>query len=228
MRPLRIPVIQTSLAWILAQWMRFCFATIRWTVENGAMAEAVWADGGGVLVAFWHSRIAIAPVAWKFDRAQPIKALISLSPDGQFVARAVARLGFPAIRGSSSNKDKAKQSKGGTQALRDGLRQLKIGALALTPDGPRGPNRQMAEGLPMMARMSGAPVLLVGVSCKPCVRLKSWDRALVPLPFGRGAVVWDRVAYPQGAEMAEVIADWTGRLTTVEARADALVGLERL
>lgn len=228
MRPLRNPVIQAVLAWTLAQWMRFCFATIRWTHENEAVAEKVWADGGGVLCAFWHSRIGLSPACWPLDRAQPAKALISLSPDGQFIAKAVARQGFPAIRGSSSNKDKADRAKGGSQALRDGLRQLKIGALAITPDGPRGPMRDMAEGMPLLAKLSKAPVLFIGLSCNPAIRLRSWDRAILPLPFGRGAIVWDIDRYPEGAELADVARAWTDRLTAVEAAADALVGLERV
>lgn len=225
MRPLRNPVIQSVLAWTLAAWMRFCFATIRWTHENQTVAEQVWANGGGVLCAFWHSRIGLSPACWPLDRAQPAKALISLSPDGQFIAKAVARQGFPAVRGSSANKDKATAAKGGTQALRDGLKQLKVGALAITPDGPRGPARQMAEGLPLMAKLSGAPTLFIGMSCHPAIRLNSWDRALLPLPFGRGAIVWDVADYPQDADLAEVAADWTARLNAVEARADALTGL---
>lgn len=228
MRPLRNPAIQNALAWTLAQWMRFCIATIRWNHENEAAAEEVWRDGGGVLCAFWHSRIALAPSCWPQDRAQPAKALISLSADGEFIAKAVARQGFPAVRGSSANKDKTEKAKGGTQALRDGLKQLKVGGLAVTPDGPRGPARQMAEGLPLMAKLSGAPVLFIGISCKPAIRLNSWDRAVLPLPFGKGAVVWDKAWYPEGAEMSEVAADWTGRLTAVEARADAITGLERV
>ena len=228
MRPLRNPVIQGVLAWILASWMRFCFATIRWTHVNRQAPEAIWKQGGGVLCAFWHSRIALSPASWPLDRAQPAKALISLSPDGQFIARAVGRLGFPAIRGSSANKDKQDRAKGGSQALRDGLKQLRVGALGITPDGPRGPARQMAEGLPLMARMSGAPVLFIGLSCKPAIRLNSWDRALLPLPFGRGAIVWDCARYPEGAELAAVATDWAARLTAVEAEADRITGLERL
>ena len=228
MRPLRNPVIQTVLAWLLAAWMRFCFATIRWTYENRGVAEQVWANGGGVLCAFWHSRIGLSPACWPLDRAQPAKALISLSPDGQFIAKAVARQGFPAVRGSSANKDKAEAAKGGTQALRDGLKQLKIGALAITPDGPRGPARQMAEGLPLMAKLSGAPTLFIGMSCHPAIRLNSWDKAVLPLPFGKGAVVWDVARYPEGVEIASVVTEWTERLTAVEARADAITGLERI
>lgn len=228
MRPLRIPAVQASLAWLLAAWMKFCLATTRWTHVDRELAEAVWTQGGGVLCAFWHSRIALAPACWPMDRAQPAKVLISLSPDGQFIARAVARLGFPAIRGSSSNKDKADRAKGGSQALRDGLRQLKAGALALTPDGPRGPSREMAEGLPLLAKLSGAPVLFIGLSCNPAIRLKSWDAALLPLPFGRGAVVWDMARFGEGADLSATARDWAARLTAVEARADALTGLERI
>jgi len=226
-RPLRIPWVQATLAWVLAEWMRLCFATIRWTYENEGVAQEIWARGGGVLCVFWHSRIGLSPACWPLDRAQPAKALISLSPDGQFIAKAVARQGFPAIRGSSSNKDKADRAKGGSQALRDGLRQLKVGALAITPDGPRGPVNVMAEGLPLLAKLSGAPALFIGMSCRPAIRLGSWDRAVLPLPFARGAIVWDVAEYPQGADMAEVTAAWTQRLNAVEARADAITGLER-
>lgn len=228
MRPLRNPVIQATLAHTLAGWMWFCAGTTRWTYEGREQVEQVWDDGGAVICAFWHSRIALCPSAWDLTRGQPLKALISLSTDGQFIARAVGLLGFPAIRGSSANKDKADAAKGGSRALRDGLKQLKVGAVALTPDGPRGPARVMAEGLPLMARMSGAPVLLIGMSCKPAIRLNSWDRAVLPLPFGRGAVVYDRVKYPEGADLADVAALWSERLTAVEARADAITGLARV
>ena len=223
MRPLRNPVIQSILSHLLAGWMSFCFATIRWTHENRAVAEQVWAEGGGVLCVFWHSRIGLSPACWPLDRAQPAKALISLSPDGQFIAKAVALQGFPAVRGSSANKDKVDRAKGGSQALRDGLKQLNIGALAITPDGPRGPARQMAEGLPLMAKLSRAPALFIGMSCHPAIRLDSWDRALLPLPFGRGAIVWDVARYPDGADVADVSAQWTQRLNAVEDRADAIV-----
>lgn len=228
MRPLRNPVIVSVLAWTLAKWMQFCFATIRWTYQNQGVAEAVWKQGGGVLAVFWHSRIGLSPACWPLDRATPAKALISLSADGEFIAKAVARQGFPAVRGSSTNKDKAEKAKGGTQALRDGLKQLKVGGLAITPDGPRGPARQMAEGLPMLAKISGAPALFIGMSCNPAIRLNSWDKAVLPLPFGKGAIVWDVADYPEGAAMADVVLAWTERLNAVEAEADAITGLKRV
>lgn len=227
MRPLRNPVVQTVLARLLAWWMGFCFATIRWTYEGRDDAEAVWRQGGGVLVVFWHSRVALGSASWP-AHGTPTRAMVSLSPDGEFFARALAHRGFPSIRGSSANKDKADRAKGGSHALREGLRQLKVGGLAITPDGPRGPARQMAEGLPVLAKLSGAPAMLIGVSCKPAIRLNSWDRAVLPLPFGRGAIVYDVARYPEGAQIDDVVRDWTDRLTAAEVRADQITGLERV
>jgi lysophospholipid acyltransferase (LPLAT)-like uncharacterized protein len=222
-RPIRNPVIQGVLSRLMAGWMRLCFATIRWRHENRDLVEVAWAGGGPVIIAFWHSRIGLAPAAWDHDRGQPVRALISLSPDGQFIADAVARLGFPAIRGSSQKKERPEKAKGGSQALRDALKWLKSGgAVTLTPDGPRGPARQMGEGLAVMARMSGAPVLLLGLACRPAIRLNSWDRAMLPLPFARGAMVWDRVEIGRGVDPASVIDEWTARLTAVEDRAETL------
>jgi lysophospholipid acyltransferase (LPLAT)-like uncharacterized protein len=213
-----------GLSWIAAAWMRFCFATIRWTHVNQAVAQPIWDGGEGVIVAFWHGRIGLTAHCWPMGEAQPVKAMISQSADGQLFARAVERLGIGAVRGSRGNPDKPQKDKGGAQAFRDALRHLRGGALAVTPDGPRGPGRQMGEGLPLLARVSGAPVLFLGASCRPAMQLKSWDRAMLPLPFGRGAVVWDVVHYPAGADVAEVARDWTRRLNTVEARADSLLG----
>ena len=227
MRPLRNPVVQVVAAWLVATWLKLCFATIRWTRENEAVAEAVWDEGGGVLIVFWHSRGAVSMVSWPHERAQPTKGLVSWSRDGEFMVKMVGRLGFPAIRGSSAKKG-ATEDKGGAAALREILRQLKVGGLALSPDGPRGPVREMGPGTPVMAKLSGRPVLFLGVSCNPSIRLNTWDRYMLPLPFGRGAVVWDIAHYPEGESPEAVAAVWQEKLTAVEARADALCGAERL
>lgn len=225
MRPLRSPIIQSALAWLLAAWLRLCLSTLRWRRENAGAAEQVWASGGGAIVCFWHSRIAVAPACWPLDRAQPPRALISLSADGEFIARAVARLGFPAIRGSSSKKSAPDKAKGGAAAFRDVLRWIRGGgAIAITPDGPRGPAETMAEGAVLLARASGAPVLLVGLACRPALRLGGWDNGVLPLPFGRGAMVWEGpIVWRDGDDPEAARADWAARLSAATARAEALL-----
>lgn len=225
MRPLRSPVVQAILAWLLAGWLKLCLATTRWRHENREIAEEIWSAGGGVIVCFWHSRIALSPACWPLDRAQEPRVLVSLSPDGEFIARAVQKLGFPAIRGSSSKKAAPDKTKGGSAAFRDVLRWIQGGGgIAVTPDGPRGPAEQMAEGAAMLAKVSGAPVLLVGLAANPGVTLDTWDEARLPLPFGRGAIVWDGpIIIDRDVDLDVARTEWAQRLSAATRRAEALV-----
>ena len=223
----RAPGVQAVLACVFAGYVRLCLSTMRWTRENEGAAEAVWATrgsaGGGVVVCFWHSRIGLSPACWPLSRAQTPRALISHSADGRFIALAMNRLGFPAILGSASKTGDA--SKGGAKAFREVLRWIGAGnGVAITPDGPRGPAERFTDGPPLMARLTGAPVLLVGLAAKPCIRLNSWDRGVLPVPFAKGAVVWDGpLAASRSDDPALLAVDWAARLTAATARAEALL-----
>ena len=225
MRPLRHPAVQAVLARALAGYLRLALRTIRWRAEGRESAEGVWDAGGGVITCFQHGRIALSPACWPLDRAQEPRALISLSADGGFVAAAVERLGFPAIRGSAAKPSDPAKTKGGAAAFRETLRWIRGGGgIAVTPDGPRGPPGAMTEGPPLLARASGAPVLLVGLACRPCLRLRSWDGHVVPLPFGRGLIVWDGpLAAGRDADPEVLREDWRARLQAVTDRAEAAV-----
>ena len=220
---LRSGPVQTALAFILAGYLRLTLKTMRWRWDELERAEAVWGSEGPVIVCFWHSRIALSPACWPLQRAQEPRALISQSADGEFIARAMTWLGFPAIRGSSKNPRRPEADKGGSQALRGMLHWLKgRHGVAITPDGPRGPAEVMGEGPPQLARLSGAPVLLVGLASRPCLKLPSWDRAVVPLPFSRGAIVWEGPLHARREhDPTQLSADWAERLTRVTDAAEA-------
>lgn len=215
--------VQSTLAFILAAYLRAALATIRWRHEGRERAEAIWNAKGPVLVCFWHSRIPVSPACWPLGWAQEPRAVISLSPDGEFIAKAMERIGFPAIRGSSRKDSDPTKEKRGAGAFRDILRWLKDGGgVAITPDGPRGPPEVMKEGPPLLARLSKAPVLLVGMASGPCLRLKSWDKALVPLPFTRGVIVWDGPFHAGPDDDLEALRlDWQARLSAATRKAEA-------
>jgi lysophospholipid acyltransferase (LPLAT)-like uncharacterized protein len=218
--------VQRTLAAVFSGYLRFVRATLRWTHEDRARVEAIWESGGGVIICFWHESIPLSPFAWEYrDGVQEMRALISRSADGEFIARTMERLGVPAIRGSRKKLSNPTKEKGGGEALRDMAGWVKSGgAIAITPDGPHGPARVMGEGAPLLAKLTRAPVLLMGITCSPCLRMPSWDRALFPLPFGRGAIVWDGPYQLTRDDDAQAIAtDWTARLDRVTLRAEALV-----
>ena len=109
----RSPAVQGTLAFLLAGLAQGSASRPPAGPRRTALAaEAVWDAKGPVIVCFWHARISISPACWPLDRAQEPRALISLSRDGEFIAHAVARLGFPAIRGSSS-----KSTQGGEKVM---------------------------------------------------------------------------------------------------------------
>lgn len=226
---IRSPRVQGALAVILSTYLDFALKTTRWTYENRGPADEAVASPKGIIGCFWHGRIPLGPACRAVLAHKPRKVIISLSPDGEFIARAMSRLSFPAIRGSSARKDDAANAKGGAGAMMESVRFLRSGGVvAITPDGPRGPAEVMAAGAVTLARVSGVPVFLFGLHAKPGFNLNSWDKTLFPLPFGKGVVVFDGPLYaPRDADdeaMEALRLDWQARLTAANARAEALLG----
>jgi hypothetical protein len=218
--------VQRTLAAVFSGYLRFVNSTLRWSQEDKHRVEAIWARGGGVIICFWHAGIPLSPFAWEYrDGIQEMRALVSRSADGEFIARTMDKLGVPSIRGSRKKLTNPAKEKGGGEALRDMAVWVKSGgAIAMTPDGPHGPARIMGEGAPLLAKLTRAPVLLMGITCRPCLRLPSWDKALFPLPFGKGAIVWDGpFELARDDDAMAIAADWTHKLDAVTDRAEAMV-----
>jgi lysophospholipid acyltransferase (LPLAT)-like uncharacterized protein len=221
----RRPWVQSALAWLVSAYLGMTLATMRWRFIDRASADAAVAAPGGVIACFWHGRIALAVVCRRVLRNKPRRVLISRSPDGEFIAKVVRRLSFPAIRGSA-NRPGAAHDQRTVAASRDVLKFIRAGGVvAITPDGPLGPAEQMPAGPVLLARIAEAPVFLFGLAAKPTLSLGSWDRTQIPLPFGRGCVVFDgplsmsRDATAQEVESAR--ADWQARLCAAQAAAAA-------
>jgi hypothetical protein len=59
----------------------------------------------------------------------------------------------------------------------------------MTPDGPRGPRRQLAQGPVYLASRLQLPLVVMGFGYDRPWRTKSWDRFAVPRPFSRARAV---------------------------------------
>ncbi len=126
---------------------------------------------------FWHRHILFVIHKFKNSGARP---LISLSSDGELVAAVAEEFGMNPIRGSSS--------KGGARAFLLMARcvQDEKAAVLITADGPKGPARKVKEGAVQLALKTGAYVIPISWSgSRVKVLKKSWDRFMLPLPFGR-------------------------------------------
>ena len=223
-RLLRAKLVQALLAGAVYGYIELVIATLRWRIENRDGADRAIAADAGVIGLFWHGRIAHAMACRPILKTKPRRVMISLSRDGDFIAKAAAWLGIPTLRGSTGKADDG-GAKGGAAAFRTALAALRAGeALVMTPDGPRGPAELMQVGAVQLARASGAPVFLMGLAAGASIRLGSWDGGRLPLPFARAALVLEgplRIGPDDDVEATR--ADWQARLRAAQARAEALV-----
>jgi lysophospholipid acyltransferase (LPLAT)-like uncharacterized protein len=125
------------------------------------------------IIAFWHG-LMFAP--WWAHRFQQAIGLVSTSKDGVILSAVLKRWGYHLSRGSSSTA--------GPEALAEMVAAVEMGhTLLITPDGPRGPARQMKRGALLVSQRTQRPLILLGVSYSRAHRLRNWDRFAIPYPF---------------------------------------------
>ena len=201
--------------------------TTRWIVTGRAGWDALAAKPEGFVCTTWHGRLFMSPTIAPPDKRAV--AMISASRDGDLIAAIVGRWGVAAVRGSSHDHAKHK-AKGGAEAYVAAARELsRNGALiGITPDGPRGPRMRAQAGVAQLAFSQRAPVIAVGFSVRWGRHLASWDRFLLPLPFGRGAMVYSEPRLPPEDKSPQALARFRQALeddlNEVTNRADDLCG----
>jgi hypothetical protein len=166
---------------LVALYIRLVYRTNRWTIGGGEIPRRLRRDGRGFILAFWHGRLLMIPMAWQ--RLAPMHMLISAHRDGRIIADAVSHFGVGSIAGSSR--------RGGSAAMRTMLKRLQAGdCVGITPDGPSGPAMCASTGIVNLARLAGAPIVPVAFATSRRRVLQSWDRFHLALPFGRGVFLW--------------------------------------
>jgi lysophospholipid acyltransferase (LPLAT)-like uncharacterized protein len=150
-------------------------STLRYTVEGREHWDEAARGGRLPIYTFWHDRIFAGSY---FFRGRRIVIMTSRSFDGEYIARFIQRMGFGAVRGSST--------RGGVGALVELTRLVRRGCPAgFSIDGPRGPRHVAKMGAVLLAKKTGQPVLPFGVNAERFWSLKSWDRMQIPKPFSR-------------------------------------------
>jgi hypothetical protein len=128
-----------------------------------------------LIASFWHS--CIIPSAYIF-RGLGIRVITSASYDGEYIARIIQKLGFVAVRGSSS-RNAVSAMLGLRRALDEGW------TVAFTLDGPRGPRHKVKPGPVALGRASGLALTTFHAAVDKAWVLNSWDRLMIPRPFSR-------------------------------------------
>jgi lysophospholipid acyltransferase (LPLAT)-like uncharacterized protein len=195
-RIVRSDALRRLLCAIIALYIRFVYATSRWTVEGSDAARRFHREKRPFILAFWHGRLLMMPMAW--PRSAPIRMLISGHRDGRIIADAVDHFGIASIAGSSS--------RGGLAALRAMVKTLKDGTcVGITPDGPRGPAMQASPGIVAAARLAQVPIIPLSYATRRRRIMTSWDRFHLAFPFTSGIHLWgEPITVPADADSGEL------------------------
>src|SRR5690349_8820692 len=180
-RFLRSAWLRRVACWLVYRYIRFVYLTNRWRVEGEDRPRRFSREGRSFIVAFWHGRLLMMPLAW--HGLVPFHMLISAHRDGRIIAGAMTYFGIETIAGSTS--------RGGSAALRTMLKRLREGGcVGITPDGPRGPAMTASIGIVNVARLARVPILPLTYATSRRRVLATWDRFHLALPFGHGVYLW--------------------------------------
>lgn len=137
-----------------------------------------------VILCSWHEYIVLVLPRWGHT---PMTVLCSQHRDGEWVNQTAESLGLNIVRGSSS--------RGGSAAIRQMKKYSQFSSLAITPDGPRGPRREMALGPVYLASLLGMPLVPLGVGISNPRRLNTWDKFAIPRLTSRVRMIFGPKIY---------------------------------
>lgn len=200
---------------ILGAWLIFLLGKswkIEWVgTENLTLPEK---KNQKLIYAFWHGRMLILSFS---HRWQNVHVLISQHRDGELIARIISKLGFAAVRGSTT--------KGGTKAIfQMANKNLEGYNTAVTPDGPKGPKYIAQSGIIYIAQRNGMPIIPISNSAQKRWTLSSWDGFIIPKPFSRVVIILGEPIYVNPDSSAEEIErkrkELEDKLSFLTSRAD--------
>lgn len=201
---LKLAPVQTSIAFILAAYIRGVYYLTPWTHCHQDIPLEHLDAHKPFIVCFWHGRLMMLPFAWHPKRLffKPFYMLISGHSDGKLISRIVQFLGIRTISGSST--------RGGDLAFRAILTHLrKNHVVGITPDGPNGPPRKVKMGIIHAAYYAQCDIIPVTFSASNHKIWGSWDSFFWAFPSKKGSFLWGspiqapKTKTPEGFEQAK-------------------------
>lgn len=151
------------------------------------------------IFAMWHGQFGMLPKI-KPDRPADVAAMVARHGDAELIAAVLQRFDMRLIRGAGAGP--RRRNRGGATALRGALKALEHGTtVAMTADFFPGPARKAGDGIVILAKLSGRPVVPCAMATSRFIAVRSWSRFTINLPFSKlGIVVGDPVRVAEDAD----------------------------
>lgn len=211
--------VQGLLGYLVYLYGMLAIRTTRWTIEG--WPEEMERKKESFLMLFWHGRFFTGGIIFTVKKPKmKCYVLSSLHRDGRILASLMERVNAAPIDGSAR-----RGGVGAGLAIRRALKEESI--ITITPDSRR-PGFRMSRGSVVIARDSGCPIVPMAFSSNRAKRLKTWDRCLLPLPFGKGIVLVGEPVYIPAEADEKSIEEWRkiieNKLNELTVEADRRTG----
>jgi len=159
---------------ILQLFVRFIYLTSKKTFHHPKDELS----NDNYIFSMWHGDLLMQSFNYlKYKNNGKVRAIISEHRDGITIRKTVEHLGIGSFSGSST--------RGGAKALIGAIKALKNGIdVAITPDGPKGPIYSIADGVVVLSQKTKTRILPISTIPTSYWQMKSWDKFIVPKPFG--------------------------------------------
>lgn len=184
----RSEMLKTVLVNLISGYLRLVYATNK-RLPGFDETIASQKEHTPYIVTFWHGQHLMG--TFVREKSVPVVAMFSRSADAELNARVAEKLGLQTVRGSGGRAGSDNSGKGGARALITLKRALDQGiSTGMIADVAHSPVREAGQGIILLAKLSGRPILPVAYAFSRCIVLqRSWDKTSIPLPFGRSAAV---------------------------------------
>ena len=191
----KFSIIQKILAYIGYLYILFVGITSEIEIVNEDFSNKMWRDKKPFILAFWHGQLMMIGYVWKSKAI--LNMLASSHSDGRFGAYIASHFNMKNISIEAKNK---------SPSLRQVFKILnKDNYIGITPDGPRGPNQKVSEGIIKIAIHSQVPIIPLGFASNKNFKLKSWDSFVITYPFSKCSFVWgEPIIIPSSTKETEI------------------------
>jgi 3-deoxy-D-manno-octulosonic-acid transferase len=183
---------------LVAGYIRLVYATSEVRRDPDDITAKLFAQHPQIF-ATWHGQFMMLPKI-KPDRPANVAVIVARHGDAELIAGVLKRFGMGLIRGAGAGT--RHRNRGGAAALRESLRALGRGTtVAMTADVPPGPARKAGQGIVMLAKLSGRPIVPCAMATQRFITLRNWSALTINLPFSRlGIAVGDPISVSADAD----------------------------
>ena len=188
-------LLQKFLAYVGYIYILFVCITSKIKIKNDQLTKKMLIDKKPFILAFWHSQLMMVGYVWKSKNT--LNMLASSHSDGRFGSYIAGHFNLKNISIMAKNK---------SPSLRKVFKILnEKNYIGITPDGPRGPNKKVSEGIIKIAMHSQVPIIPLGFASNKNFKLNSWDSFLITYPFSKCNFVWgEPITIPSSTKENEI------------------------